>query len=107
MLCHEVKVDESVWKEHGMDGAAVTAAYRKAIVEQLKKLKMRGFTSERKYDGTRVLGINEGGSVTLQNRHGVIYTAYAFRHRHVSVENTPAGNSEGSEETPWNVDHRR
>lgn len=41
-------MDQSVWKEHGMDGAAVTAEYRKAIVEQLTKLKIRGFTSERK-----------------------------------------------------------
>jgi ATP-dependent DNA ligase len=75
MLCHEVKVDESIWKEFGMDGAAVTAAYRKTIVEQLKKLKVRGFGSERKWDGTRVLGINEeDGAITLQNRHGIIYT---------------------------------
>ena len=27
-----------------------------------------------KWDGTRVLAINEDGSITLQNRHGVIYT---------------------------------
>jgi len=74
MLCHEVQVDESVWKEFGMEGAAVTAAYRKAIVEELKKLKIRGFGRERKWDGTRVVAINEGGFVTLQNRHGVIYT---------------------------------
>lgn len=74
MLCHEVKVDELMWKEFGMDGAAVTAAYRKAVIEQLKKLKILGFTSERKWDGTRVLGINEDGTITLQNRRGIIYT---------------------------------
>lgn len=48
MLCHEVKVDESIWKEFGMDGAAVTAAYRKSIIEELKKLVIRGFVAERK-----------------------------------------------------------
>jgi len=74
MLCHEAKVDESIWKEHGMDGAAVTAAYRKSIVEELKKLVIRGFVSERKWDGTRVLGIGKDDMVTLQNRHGVVYT---------------------------------
>jgi len=74
MLCHEVKVDESIWKEYGMDGAAVTTAYRKAIIEELKKLKIRGFVSERKWDGTRVLAINEDGTITLQNRNGIIYT---------------------------------
>ena len=73
MLCHEVKVDESIWKEHGMDGAAVTTAYRKSIVEGLKKLAIQGYVAERKFDGTRVLAISEE-NITLQNRNGVIYT---------------------------------
>lgn len=73
MLCHNLEVNEGILKEHGMDGKAVTMAYRKAVVEALKKLVAR-FVAERKWDGTRVLAINDDGTVVLQNRHGVIYT---------------------------------
>jgi len=48
MLCHELEVNGGILKEHGMDGEAVTAAYRKAVVEALKKLMARGFAAERK-----------------------------------------------------------
>lgn len=46
MLCQEIEVNG--YKEHGMDEVAVTKAYRKAIVEELKKLFARGFVAERK-----------------------------------------------------------
>jgi bifunctional non-homologous end joining protein LigD len=74
MLCHDVEVDGTILKECGMDGQAATAAYRKAIAAALAKLMIRGFACERKWDGTRVLAIGEDGTITLQNRHGVIYT---------------------------------
>lgn len=73
MLCHEVEVDMSLIRQNGLDGPAATVAYRKAIVEQLKKLMIRGFVAERKWDGTRVLAISED-AITLQNRNGVIYS---------------------------------
>ena len=37
-------------------------------------LKRPGFAGEWKWDGTRVFVIKENGQVTLQNRHGIIYT---------------------------------
>jgi ATP-dependent DNA ligase len=74
MLCHDFEVDGSIVKEHGLDGEAVTAAYRKAVAEGLPNLMVRGFVAERKWDGTRVLAILDDGTVILQNRHGVIYT---------------------------------
>jgi len=40
----------------------------------LSDLKRQGFVAEPKYDGTRCLVIKEKGEVTLQNRHGIIYT---------------------------------
>ena len=40
----------------------------------ISDLKRQGFVAEPKYDGTRCLVIKEKGEVTLQNRHGVIYT---------------------------------
>lgn len=74
MLCHDLEINGGILKEHGMDGEAVTAAYRKAVAEALKQLVARGFVSERKWDGTRVLAVNLDGTVVLQNRRGVIYT---------------------------------
>ena len=40
----------------------------------LKDLKRQGFAGEWKFDGTRVLVMKEKNIVTLQNRHGIIYT---------------------------------
>ena len=40
----------------------------------LSDLRRQGYVSEDKLDGTRVLIIKEKGVVTLQNRHGIIYT---------------------------------
>jgi len=40
----------------------------------LSDLKRQGFVAEPKYDGTRCVIIKEKGQVTLQNRHGIIYT---------------------------------
>jgi len=74
MLCHDLEVNGGILKEPGMDGEAVTVAYRKAVIDELKKMIPRGFVAERKWDGTRVLAINEDGSIILQNRKGVIYT---------------------------------
>lgn len=41
---------------------------------ELNDLKRRGWASEWKFDGTRVLIIKEDGEVSLQNRHGINYT---------------------------------
>jgi ATP-dependent DNA ligase len=73
MLCHEVEIDGTLVKEMGVDGHAATAAYRKAITEELKRLEIRGYVAEPKHDGTRVIAIRDK-AITLQNRHGVIYT---------------------------------
>lgn len=40
----------------------------------LNDLKRQGFIAEKKFDGTRCLVIKEDNKVTLQNRHGIIYT---------------------------------
>ena len=72
MLCHDLEIDGTILKQCGMDGLAATRAYRKAILQELQRL--RGYVSERKWDGTRVLAINEDGTIILQNRNGVIYT---------------------------------
>lgn len=48
MLCHDLEINGGILKEHGMDGEAVTAAYRKAVVEALKQLVARGYAAERK-----------------------------------------------------------
>jgi len=40
----------------------------------LKDLSRQGYIGEHKYDGTRCLIIKENRIVTLQNRHGIIYT---------------------------------
>ena len=46
MLCQEITVNG--YREYGMDEAKVTAAYRKAIVEELERMRLRGFVAERK-----------------------------------------------------------
>jgi len=48
MLCHDFEVDGSVLKENGLDGERVTAAYRKAVVEGLRDMMVRGFVAEQK-----------------------------------------------------------
>jgi len=48
MLCHDLEINGGILKEHGMDGEAVTAAYRKAVVEALPQLVARGYAAERK-----------------------------------------------------------
>ena len=47
MLCEDLEVN-GVIREHGLDAKAVTDAYRKAIVEGLRKLKPEGYVAERK-----------------------------------------------------------
>lgn len=47
MLCMEIEVNGAL-REHGLDATAVTAAYRKAILQELKNLRTRGFVAERK-----------------------------------------------------------
>jgi ATP-dependent DNA ligase len=73
MLCQELEFN-GVIKQHGLDETKVTDAYHKAVIEALKDLIAKGYGAERKYDGTRVLAINEDGTITLQNRHGIPYT---------------------------------
>jgi bifunctional non-homologous end joining protein LigD len=73
MLCQELEFN-GVIRQHGLDEKKVTAAYRKAVIEALRDLMAKGFVAERKFDGTRVLAMNEDGNVTLQNRNGMNYT---------------------------------
>lgn len=47
MLCQELVVN-GILENNGLDGEKVTAAYRKAIAEELRKLMAGKFVSERK-----------------------------------------------------------